>query len=276
MSNTTPIRGKNAIDQIAFVIVFKKPLVDRDLLELLGLRDDLSQELPDFKKIDVVQMAMDPSNPRLPVSKLGGMSYGKKSIKNESRFEWSLRIENNNIIVACSEYTKWLDVWVKAKEYLNLALEKCDVSGNPVVELVFQCMDKFINSEHPDNYTIEDVFDINSDYLTKHVALHSPKAWHINQGWFQELLDGQIQSLNNLNLNAQIIDAQPHETIISHVIKMKKVDTPEIDNVGILNGGDSSVGYLENAMKAAHILNKSVLLDLLHADMAKTIGLSDQ
>lgn len=275
MSKTTPIRTSNAIDEIAFVILFEKELDDTTFSRLTELEAELCSDLPDYKVSNVVQMVFDPEAPRMPVSKQGGVVCSKKVNTEQSRLEWSVRVEANNIIVTCSEYTNWNEVWDKAKGFLLAAVNKFNLEENPVVEIVLQCVDKFIFDEDMSEYKTGEVFNEESSYLTRKVTANNPDSWHIHQGWF-EASEDNARILHNLNLNAhKQHQLEPHITSISHLVKIRMADGSLISDNAALCGGDGGVGYLEKVMIAAHTSNKKVLLDLLSDSMLDAIGLTE-
>ena len=160
MSNTAPVRGKNAIDEIAFVMSFDKDLDDNNLENLEDMRDDLSDDLPDFKILSVIQVPLDPQNISSPVSKRSGILFSKKSEVDQNRFEWSLRAERKRVVVACSEYTKWKEIKEKAVDLLSAASKKCSLEDNPIIEIVYQCVDKFIFEGELNEYRVSEVFNV--------------------------------------------------------------------------------------------------------------------
>lgn len=276
MSLPNPIRNTNAIDQVAFVIKFKKDLDDVTLLRLLGLKNELKSDFPVFDIINVMQMVLDDKAPRLPVSKQGGVALVKRSDEDEGRAAWSIRIEANNIVVACSEFTTWSEVWGKAESYLTSAVNKFDLEENPIIELVFQCIDKFIGSDDLNKIKVEDVFSTTSDYVTKNIVNLNPLAWHLHQGWFSDHTTKDIKALNNLNLSAHLSGElkDTHETIINHIVNIRKKDGTVIASSSDLFGtGAGEASYLSEAMLLGHHLNKEVLENLLSKSMANRIGL---
>ena len=271
MGNTLPIREKNAIDEIAFVVLFEKDLNDEALSGLKELATGLSAELPILEATNLVQVQVNPNNLSQPMTRENGFICSKKSSINSERMEWSFRVDSNRLIVACSEYTRWDDVSMKAKKILLSAVKKCDLAINPVVEVVCQCTDKFVLNESFGKYTIDEVFNKDSGYLTQHVVSKELDAWHIHQGWYWKA--GSVNALNNLNINTRIQGNQSHETVISHLIKFRKNDDSAVTDADLFCGRDDKGGYLEDVMDHAHKMNKEVLLNLLSEDMTKTIGL---
>ena len=272
MSKTTPIRDENAIDEIAFVILFDKELDGNILAKLEDMRDELSADLPDFNVLSAIQVPVDPQNISSPVSKPSGILFSKKSEVDENRFEWSLRAERNRVVVACSEYTKWKEIKEKALVLLSTASEKCSLETNPIVEIVYQCVDKFIFEGELEEYQVGEVFNIDAAFLTQNVVENNRYAWHVHQGWFSEHED--MVALNNLNLNSHMQDdPQLHETEIIHFARIRKADGTDINDRDILVGDGGQIGYLEKAMETSHELNKEVLRNLLSENMLTVIGI---
>lgn len=275
MANTTPIREKNAIDEIAFVILFKKPFDDQTIIKFIGLRESLSPELPECDLIKTMEVKVEGDNPGLPTSKIGGVVYSK-NIGDGSRLEWSLRASANQLVVTCSEYTNWVEVSNKAKSLLCQAAEELDLEVNPIAGVVYQCVDKFQRQDAPQEYSINEVFDKGSRYLNKHVC-ENPGSWHIHQGWFESLGDpGQARALNNLNLNVVIgQNNKPlHETVISHLVTVTLEDAnAEATDMATFFGRNDEQGYFDQLSSDSHELNKRVMRDLLTPDMLVAIGL---
>lgn len=272
--STRPIRESNAIDQIAFVILFEKAFDDQAIIKLIGLKQKLEPLLPACELVTRMEVKVEGINPGLPTSKIGGVVYSKKTA-DDARLEWSLRANANELVVTCSEYTNWSDVSTKAQELLFFAIDEFDLEENPITEIVYQCVDKFQRDEAPDDYSIGEVFDEQSRYLNTH-ARENPYSWHIHQGWFAPLQSDYSDALNNLNLNViiQPDDKSSHETIINHLITVKQVDNKsKVESIESLKGTSSQTGYLEQVMSDAHTLNKSVIRGLLTKDMLNTIGL---
>lgn len=272
MSKTTPVREKNAIDQIAFVILFEKELDNKTLAKLMSLEDELSSDLPHFEVPNTVQLFVDPQNMRMPLSKPGGVICSKKSAVDPNRLEWSVNAEVNNIVVTCSEYTNWKEIKKKALNFLFTTSKKFNLKDNPIIEIVYECVDKFIFDGSQNEYRVDEVFNLHAAYLTPHVVNSNPYAWHVHQGWFSEHQD--MVALHNLNLNSHKQNGQSsHETVISHLVKIRKKNGTKINDKHMLVGNSQEVGYLEKAMEVSHDLNKKILLNLLNERMLKAIGI---
>ncbi|GAA6167851.1 hypothetical protein [Sessilibacter corallicola] len=282
MATFNPVRQDNAIDEIAFAVHFKLPLAGEQLLkDLIDLATEVSDLLPHYEITNSLTLQLNAQQSTNQTStKPSGIVCYKKSEHVANRQEWTLRVDGNRIVVACSEYSSWGKVSSQAKELLFKALRKIDVKSNPVVEAVLQCVDKFEATDT--NATAIDIFNADSAYLTKHVIENGGSSWHIHQGWFKDIDEIQAKLLNNLNINTYnkqysekeiIVQGKTiNETIVSHLIRIQHTGNPELSNIEELTADD---GYLAKAFDAAHDLNKEAIRDLLNNAMLDKIGLSN-
>jgi|GEM_PF-2534040 len=282
MATVNPVRQNNAIDEMAFAVQFKLPLAGEQFLKsFIDLATEVSDVLPKYEITNSVTFQLNAQQGSNQAShKPSGIVCYKMSQYVPNRQEWTLRVDNNRIVVACSEYSSWNKVSGQAKKLLFKALSKIDIQVNPIVEVVLQCVDKFETSDTDAIAT--DVFNENSVYLTKHVIENGGSSWHIHQGWFKNIDSIQAKLLNNLNINTHktqhiengiVLQGQTiNEIIVSHLVRVQRTDNPELSNMTELTTDD---GYLAKAFDAAHDLNKKAIRDLLNNAMLDKIGLSN-
>ncbi len=283
MSTFEPFRKSNAIDEIAFVLQFRSFISSNEFVKNLIVSDlGLKKELPDYDiissftiQVGEQQAQSTPSNQPTPGNHIG-IIFFKKSENDPKRFEWSLKVENNRIVVTCSEYTDWAEVSTKAKTYFREVLAKFSFEDNPIVEITYQCLDKFICRGSQDGETIafEGLFDFNSGFLTKKIITENPHAWHIHQGWFETSGRLSAQMLHNLNLNMS--SKRPfalNEASVSHLIRVHNLKLTDENH---LFGGASQAGYLTNVLKETHTANKEIISKLLCKPILKKIGMKDE
>lgn len=285
MLNTKPIRADNAIDEIAFVLQFKSFFSGEEVLKnLIDLQSELKEDLPDYNITSgfMFQFGAQQGQNIQPDKQIGIVCF-KRSKNEPNRHEWALRVEANRIAVTCSEYTKWEEISTKAKGYLRAALNKVSLKDNPIVEIVYQCVDKFI-CQHK-NIAFNDLFKSDSEFLTAHITRDTPEAWHIHQGWFEPLDSVSARMLHNLNINMhhkQFVNngtptqLQVHEAIVSHLMRVQNTENLELTSENDLFGNDSEAGYLVYVLENAHAANKDVIKKLLSKKMLETIGLQDE
>lgn len=173
--NTKPIRENNAIDEIAFIVILSKDIDKESLARLRSAHSAVSDELPHIEDLTSIRLAFGNKTPKDIRPEVSGVQFSKPSSQRE-RLEWSLRAEGKSIVVGCSEYTNWQEIWGKAKSYLSLALQTIDLNNNPLSEIVYQCVDKFHTDQDKGEYEIGSVFDTNSKYLTNKIVTDSPRV----------------------------------------------------------------------------------------------------
>jgi hypothetical protein len=283
MTTIKPVRENNAIDEIAFAVKFTKQLDDANFDDKLNnLAETVKEVLPKSKPtIGIVyNVNIDDVNgqTQTPQKRTGIVCY-KPSKSNKHRQEWALRVEADRIIVACSEYTSWSDVSKKAKDLLLKALKIVNIQSNPIMEISYQCIDKF---ESPNTEsTPVDLFNIDSIFLTKKLAESNKSSWHIHQGWFTKYEEIDSELLNNLNINRYnrqheengiaVEGVVKNETVINHLIRIQNEGIYEPADIDNLTDEDS---YLSKAYNKAHNLNKEAIQDLLNDKMLLKIGLN--
>lgn len=271
-SKVNPVRASNAIDEIAFVISFEKETSGQNLDDLRQLEYELKSDLPDFSLTNVMQVSIDPQGVRMPLSMPGGVICSKKSNIDDTRLEWSLRVDANTIVVRCTEFNQWSEVRAQAIRFLMAACNKLKLEDNSIVEIAYQCIDKFIINDENDTYRVSDIFNTKSQYLTPKISEGNFSSWHVHQGWFDE--EDNIKMLNNLNLNTyQRSDQGGIETVISHLIKIRKSDVGNIEEMTCLQDVENLEDYLERAIKLSHHANKNILKSLLVPDLLQKINL---
>lgn len=286
MPITEPVRQNNAIDEIAFVLQFKTFFPNDELVKnILDVRSELKGELPDFDITNAVMFQVNPSQAEsiIPDKQIGIVCF-KRSGKDPARHEWALRVEANRIFVTCSEYTNWNQVYSSAIKYLRAAASKIDLNANPVVEVVYQCVDKFICRDG--DIVFGDLFSKDSEYLTRHIISNTPDAWHVHQGWFEGLSNIPARMLHNLNINmhhqhlvekGMVTGKGQHEAIVSHLIRIQNTSEVEIKSLESLVGSeDGNGGYFKLVLENAHKTNKDVVRKLLSQEMLIRVGLESE
>lgn len=283
MSSTCPIRESNAIDEIAFVLRFKKLFSGEEFIkDLIDLHLELKSTLPSYDITSGVTFHVSPQlNENIRPDKQLGIVCFKQSEHDSNRHEWALKVEADRIIVTCSEYTSWEEVSCKAAQYLSAAVAKVSLQNNPIVEVVYQCVDKIVRKN--DDIVFEDAFSSDSIYLTPHIIESTPESWHIHQGWFESLDQVPARLLHNLNINVQhsqffnegLPQYKRHEAIVSHIVRIQNTGNVELElsTKEELLGNGSKSSYLDNVLRSAHEANKEVVRRLFSESMKEKIGL---
>ena len=259
-----PARENNAIDQITFVISYRKDFDDSIVAKFLDLKNRGIDGLPSSEEVQAVTITSGP----IPstTTKLNGIRmYRPRSEELAPQLgdkdEWELVASRNIVRVGCSIYTSWEEVWSTAKSFLSEANDCVDDDNDQeyeITEFAIQVDDKFVLPEGTD-YDFSDVFNPDSEFFNSKIK-EELGLWHIYQGWFEH--EGPIRLLNNLNVSTKR-DGSDQVTTISHLIR----GTPQDDM-------DSEM-FIDECARLSHNGNKKVMRSILSDAAQKRVGLTD-
>ena len=267
MTNTRPIHASNALDQVAIAVVFESDFDQAFLEKTDFFRSLFADRLPCFNPLKFLQMQLD--DPAASLSGIGGFECTSNPDPELGKPVWSLKVDKNSIVVTCSKFNSWTQLWDEVNNLLVRFLSQVDPALNKIKELVLQCADIFL-CEVPfssGQYDISGVFNIDSIYLSKSVQSYGA-SWHLHQGWFSSAESYEITLLHNLNISA-IEKSDGHMTVIDHVARIRSESVfPKIENaLEVLSGKIASI------MRFAYDQNIEVMKALLSNQMQKDIGL---
>lgn len=263
-----PYAGHNAIEAVAFVLQFAREFSEKEVEFLLSLEDKHKNDLPSFLKLTglTVNVAEAPSNKHAMMNqsqKLSGVLL--QHFQDNGKPDWALRISGNHIIVNCWVYSRWHDVWPRAKELLLSAAHVIQSDDNGVALAALQIVDKFEYENIPDTYTLSDVFNPESPYLTKQ-ACNSGPFWHVYQGWFEKDfingLDG-VRRLNALNLSSADFNGK----LVSTIDYTGRIDRPgfmaSLEDLESIVDRQKNLSMLEFMFSDLHESNAQILCKTL-------------
>ena len=261
-----PARQDNAIDQIVFSLVFDKPFDSQIIEQLILLKNDGIDGLPESEVTKSLTISSGPTQSTITRNEINGVRFYKppsdqtKSEIGENRNEWDLHAQEKSIQLICTLYTSWTDVWSTAQDILG-KLNNCVSDDYEVNEFIVQVDDKFTCDKDID-YSIDDIFDRTSRYFSLNV-LEAGEAWHIYQGWFENVDDMRV--LHNLNISTSRDDEMNYISSIVHVMR-----TAFVSEEAILH--EDSINH---AAQNAHQKSKQAMCSILNQDALDRIGLTD-
>lgn len=273
-----PLAGSNAIEAVAFVLTFAREFTQAEIEFLLSLQEKHKAELPSFLKIQGLTVNLADSTEKKPTvmhqtQKFTGVLL--QHFQETGKPDWALRVSNNIIVVNCWLYTRWDEVWPKAKKLLLSASQVVDSDSNGITSMTMQTVDKFEYDGIPSSYSITDVFNAESPFLTKK-AIGAGTQWHVHQGWFENLAEQGDQGLRRLNV-INLASALHNEKLVSTIDHVGKIDflngvlpAREISSPSDLPPNDLIIDQIFNEL---HEGNVNVLLQTLSSEMLNSIGL---
>jgi uncharacterized protein (TIGR04255 family) len=283
-SKFRPVNNAHAIAEVIFYCVFSPDFDNSVINRLINLRDieNIKSFLPKERLIKGALQNIDLDSlekTRLTVSDIG---IELQRINPDGTMSWMLRTTSNSISVHCLNYTRWNEVWEKARNFLHIAFNQIGVSSNLFSSVGLQYIDRFEFIGNPSDYNSELLLK-RSDYV-HNKAFCSAERWHCNIGWFDKFDEQsnndnfKFECLNQLDLVSgygQVSGSKRIMVTISHNQVISLLDSN--DDIDVLSfGGDAPSqedSLLNKTFAKLHQNNKQLLLDILTDDIAKQINL---
>ncbi len=235
----------------------------------MGLEAEMKTELPVFSKIADMEVEVQDGKVTMNSNNFNGVALHKTGVQ-PGTVAWVLQVTGNTIQVTCGDYHDWDEEWPKAKSYISTVLKLLRAATLNVVAVGCQVIDKFVYSEDPRPYSINDVFLDESELLTKQVK-NSGELWHIHQGWFDlPSPDAGSKLLSHLNLSSARLNNNKLTATIDH--SMQLIYEQPIAVIDMFGAQDEK-SKIDSIFEKLHDTNKSVLKRLLNVQKLREIGL---
>ncbi len=207
--------------------------------------------------------------------KISGVTL--KRFQPSGKPEWTLQVNENQIVASCFRYGRWNAVWQQSRQWMASAVERVSADDNPVTAMAMQVVDRFEQAlPSATDYDIEDVFNKGSPFLTEQAA-KSGAQWHVFQGWFDSfslLNDADCRILNVLNLSCSQQGARLH-SVIDHTLQLQLTSNPvptQPTSIFDLANSDST-SIVDKVFEKLHDTNKSILRRTLSPRQLQAINL---
>jgi hypothetical protein len=269
VTSAKPINGKNSIEATGFILGFDRKFQPDELERLLVLETELKAELPVFSKTGGMGVTVQDGNVTVEGNNFTGVALHKTG-DHLGTVAWALRVADNTIHATCGDYDDWDKEWPKAKSLISTVLKLLNSTTLNISVVGCQVIDKFVYLDEPQDYSVEDIFSIDSELLTKKVS-GSGQLWHIHQGWFDESSTAPgSKLLSQLNLSSGRLNNKL-TTTIDHTMQLIYTQLVTIDEMFTPKGESIKI---DTVFKELHDTNKLTLKKLLNTEKLIEIGLS--
>ncbi len=266
MPEAKPFAGRNALETVVFLVQFRDGFSSQDVEALFSLKDRLATELPSFEKTTTHTFGVVGNGAPLQQAHESGVVLQRFTANG--RADWVLRASGNQVVVVCSDYSKWVDVEAKAMRLMYSAVQSVRHEANPIQVVMMQFVDKFVYEGVPADYSLDDVFRSDSPFLTA-FSKTAGLQWHVFQGWFADNGEtkplGTGQALNVLNIASSIQPDGNLTTTIDHTTQFT------------VGAGDAllftTADKLNTHFAFLHNQNKYILRNVLSDKQLEVIGL---
>lgn len=265
MKNIILQNSNNAIEKVAFVFVLSEQINDiviKNLITNYQNSPNMIAKLPrclpqNMISFQIGGMIEQPQHVQSPM--MNGVIFD--TLLPNGRQEWFVNLANNFLTIGCSDYTRWDEVWVTAKEYINFFMPALE--GNSIQEIGIEYIDEFRISDISQDWKKE-LFREENDFIPSHIW-SKDDFWHIHQGYY---LNHKHKILNNININYFLDEQMRHKVVIQTHHK-----TTCSDLIPISNDSSDVTRAIEPIIKQNHLLNKEVMCNLLSSEICTMIHL---
>lgn len=254
------------------------PTLEAAMPALITLKDDLHDDFPVHEIVNTMRVQLTQHEGGKPeigtpeVNQAGGLRLSR--LQPNGAPDMLISIDMNSIGIFCHNYSTWEDVWPKQRRYIDKIFAKLTVFSPFLTGIGMKWTDQFLYDGPEKEYDSRDLFKENSKCLNP-LSFSSGQRWHCHTGWFDGEIAPGYEVLNQLNVDAGLINLQGNMRIaatIDHNQVMRAGQT--VDQLSAFApGGASTSGSLPALMEALHDGNKRVLRDLLTESALEMIAL---
>lgn len=270
MPEFKPFAGEHAIQAMGFVIELAAPISSGVLVKLrTSLTERWKKELPRRLDSHSITMSVGPDVTNAPpVMRPAGPFMLDRTLPN-GQSEIAFRVAPEALGVNFTVYTRWKDIWSRARTFLQSAAAELD-KGPTVGAAVLTYVDRFVWDGDPSAASTEALLRPNSEFITPRVQ-REPGQWHCYQGFFEgENNPLPHQQLVNVNLDKKIEDNACVFEITTLHRSIVQAEKPAL--VNLLEPEESALDHLMSKM---HERNKEILAAILSDEMCQRIALRE-
>lgn len=253
--------ASHSLAEATFVIAFAGELEGHRMENLHTVGDELSRDFSKRSPNQAVNLSVSQGKAESSASFNG---WTLENVDHESGLvRWQLAIERSRLIIKCLEYPRWGHFKEKIMSWLGVIQAHLSLEEWPVKEVGTLFTDRFYWSLKGEEYRLDKLFELDSDYLSPNIKNRGP-LWHLFQGWIET--ENNREFLHNLNLSTQWDINKPHKTEVLHIVRCLKGKDREFDGLNL--------ELVSEALEKAHEDNKKMLNKLLSAETIEFIGLN--
>ncbi|KIC60634.1 hypothetical protein RM53_04165 [Brevundimonas nasdae] len=256
MTSFAPINDDHAVTSVLFGLQLDE-FIEPPTIELIKRAMPWSDSLPAVSALPPVEINQGGQNFPMPAVQFA-------IVRPDSRPLWSVKFSGYDLIVECTVYSRWADVWNSASRYLSEAFElvrskQTDVN---IADFRLQVTDQFRTAE--EGYKASELFAEGSRYLSP-MAYDGRQVWNNAVGWIET--EGDVRYSDTLAIQIQGNEdgstvTPPYLVTIQHFGRAVTAGDPVPE-----------IGRLDELITNLHERNKNVIGEILSAEMRQRIGL---
>lgn len=257
-----PKNQDHAILEVAFAVAFRDPLA-ADLIERAKqLGPEVREFLPAMLPAGAVQIRMEGPVPRVEMRPAGVVF---QRVNPDATPQWALTIQHTHIGVNCLRYTRWAEVWARARDLFVAVCERIHEPRLPISNVSLQYINQFVANQPLENSANLRVLRAETRFLPPRFV-DNGELWHVHQGWFEQVPEPKPGTkLHVINFGTQK-DAERITLTIDHLLRLQ----PDAMDLEFCFGTQFAA-----LMERLHDEHKAMLREVLTSEMAESVHLNE-
>lgn len=266
-----PLHQAHAIEQVTCVVNFAREISDDEMIEIGNLGKQFKEELPGAHQLQLVNLTIGNVAPAWATGRAPAPAgYMFQRMGRDGSVESEVRCDRNSLNFRSSHYTRWADIWGRAKKYFDAFIPI--YSKGSIFSLSLTFVDKFVWTGTPESAKVMQLLRVSSPYLSPQVY-EREDLWHSHTGAFVRP-DSGTKRLINLNVDCidQILAAA---AVPKRVVMVTSALSDMLGQDGVpapLPPSDCSA-FIDSRMQEFHALDKNILGDIINDAMSQRIAL---
>jgi len=250
---------------VVFVLTLQRNITEVEVGRLEAAHDLWKSEFPKMSRIQTITVAVGSGPSGLPTPPIG-ISFDR--YKTDGSLDWRVRVGEQQIVINCLNYTRWNEVWGRAKELLRQFSDTIAAPDNRVTGMGLQYIDVFVWEGNVEKYDVKQLLRDDSKMVPASIWDRGP-LWHLYQGWFEtEGLPRAGRLLKRVHLDA--IEGNSQFSVkVNNTLRLDMKTAAQLNKV--FGGARPAI---EKIYSELHVKSKRVLAELLIEEMAERIDLN--
>ena len=264
-----PFSERHAIAEVAFALQITPQITHHDRAMLLKGHSkwrDFLPKLVDFKAVEfsigTPQGQPPPPPPPLPLQFVRH--------KADGGVEWRLHAADGDVVVNCLAYTRWHDVWERART-LFTNVSKILPNETAISSASLQYTNVFSWDKAANGYDVRRLLNENSRCVPAAILECGP-YWHLHQGWFSQgdELPEVARVLDRVNMDAT---DDPTKGCVVKFENLYRLDFTADASPRLRKAFRTDSTTMDSYFDYLHKRAKESLSDYLAADLHGRLGL---
>ncbi|MCC0035509.1 MAG: hypothetical protein H6887_09635 [Hoeflea sp.] len=268
-------RSDNALQRVVFIIEFAQEFTQADYAFFDKNARNWRTELPRRSLTNAVLFT--PGSNQVAASNENIVSCSYESMMPDGRIEFGLRFEERRILFLAGRYTRWSDIWPRAKKHLSNAISLV-LDNNSIVSFGTEYNDLFRATGEYLDFDPKEILRTESQYIPPYI-FNRNENFHFHTGFFETAICESAEETSSYRIltriNADLQDNDEEKARELSIVLFHQISLYREPWVGpkplpkeILDRGLDNFVHL-------HELDKQVLQSILNEQMSLTIGLSE-